>query len=164
MRKFIITVALLGGAGLLFWHFYHQYQLLWDYSYKLKGGKLITKKIDHVVMDLNLNITNKSAFEITVNSYSFDIKINGQYVMTAKATTDQIIGAKQTSPFTVTLDFNPKQVFNDIAKLDFIQSLSFDKNKIIIELDGNVSASLGNVPVAKDFPVNIKESLAEIMS
>jgi LEA14-like dessication related protein len=164
MRKLVITIALLGGVGFLFWHFYRQYQLLWDYEYKVKGAKFPVKSLDHVVMDLTLNITNKSTFEITVNSYTFDININGQYIMTAKGNTDQVIGSKQTSPFTITVDFNPKQLEKDLASINFVKNLSFDRSKIIIELNGTISASLGNVPVAKDFPVNIKESLAEMMS
>lgn len=167
MKRFFITVAVLGAVGWGLWkgfkYFSSQADLLMDYCYNYVKAEVFSMNKEKVSMRLTFEIKNKSNIDVTIDSYDFDIRFNGLLVSKATANTAQELVHGGLSQFYVDVDFSPKKVFKGVANIEFLASLSFDLKKIMIGTSGTVAVSHKGIKLAKGLPIDFTMSVADMI-
>lgn len=82
-------VLLFSGIGLagfgLYRYFKYQVDMALNYDYKIKNFKILEYDNQNIKVSLELEITNKSSFEILVNEYDLKLSYKGKNFASAKS-------------------------------------------------------------------------------
>jgi len=88
-------VLLLGGIGLagfgLYRYFKYQIDLALNYDYKIKNYKILSYDNEKINASIEIEVVNKSNFEILVNEYDLKISYKGKNFANAKKTTPFLV-------------------------------------------------------------------------
>jgi LEA14-like dessication related protein len=88
-------VLLLGGIGLagfgLYRYFKYQIDLALNYDYKIKNFKILSYDNEKINASIEIEVVNKSNFEILVNEYDLKISYKGKNFANAKKTTPFLV-------------------------------------------------------------------------
>lgn len=156
------AILFIAGIGIYVWQ---QIKLAMNYCYKLSGFKINKLKINEFDFDLGVKIRNKSNLEAIINGYDFDIFINDKKVSHIQSAQKAFIKAKDVSKLWVNINFNPKEIFKDLSYVaDLISYFLTAKEKIIIRVEGNISAQHSFIKIERFKIPAIEMNLKEIMT
>lgn len=163
MKKALIIGGVVIGLGALAWYIYRQANLLLNFCFNFVGYKIHTLNRDKISIELKLSIKNRSGLDVTIDSYNFDVFMNGAFVTKIRSNKNQVIAKHSFSVLSLMVDVEPKKN-KDLANWDFLSRVLFDVNNIKFKITGTVSAkalgiSASNVPV--DIEMKLKEMLPD---
>ena len=115
-----------------------------------------------MVINLFLNFTNPSLIDIDIESYNFDVLIDGKPVVKLISTEPGYVAASGTSVVKLVVNINPVQTLGNIFSSQVIMGILFDYSKVIIELKGTVTANHRGIGM-KDIPVDITDNLQNLL-
>ena len=157
------TLLAVGGLGLivgLVYHFKSEYDKIMQYTYKI--DKFAVKSFDSsgMVFEMGIIISNPSDVMLKLQSFNFDILINGKYVTTVKNDIEQFVPAKSKSiPIKCDIVITSTQVgLSDIGT--WLQQSILDPSNLKITTKGVVSIDSGILSFG-NIPVNITMSYAD---
>ena len=85
-------VLIIGGLGLAGFGFYryfkYQVNQAVNYGYAIKNFKVLESNNDSVKVELEIEIQNKSAFEVLIKSYNLKLAFKGKQFATSVSTTE----------------------------------------------------------------------------
>lgn len=166
MRKTLIVAIVFIGIGLVGYGMYSfvtkEIEKATHYCYKIKRYKFRQLTKDNIGLDVDVLIRNRSAFDVDVYGYNFNVYVNNRKVANVVNKTKQTINNNALSQLTLSVDFKPKDLFPSLAEAALLVSYAmFNKEKFIIKVEGTVSAGSSGVQL-KDLPLSITMNLAEI--
>ena len=160
MKRFAIFIGILALIGGIGWHIRVQAALLKRICFNLTGHEILKLTFEEAIITLFIEIKNPSDIDITVDSYDFDILVDGRKVAKAKKKIGQKILKDSSSELSITFSFEPKNIFNALLTADVIKGILLRKEKTKIRIKGFVSVShgkwikLGNMPVDIEMPLS----------
>lgn len=164
MRKLILISALVGLGTAAFLYFRKQTDLLKQFCYEYTGYKIVSASLQQVVVALMFNLANKSQWEITINSYDFDIFLNGKFVSRVTNSQAQTIAAGAKSPVTITMAVRPGDILKNATDIALISGLQQNIGDAKVMLKGSLSATFGNAIPIKNYPVELVFNLKDILA
>ena len=132
-------VLLLGGIALagfgLFRYFKYQIDLALNYDYKIKNFKILSYDNDKINANLEIQVENKSNFEILIKEYDLKIFYKGKNFANAKKSIPFLV--LPNNSFTLKTDgvINVKEA--QVTILPFIQDV-LAKRPINFEVTGTI--------------------------
>jgi len=160
MKKALIITGILVGIGTLAWYLKHQANLLMQYCLSFVGYRIHTLNRDRITIEIALKIENKSNFDIAIDSYNFNVFLNGAYVTKISSNKIQNINKKGFSIFSLMIDIEPKKN-KDLANWDFLSLILLDVNNIKLKVNGTVSVSSLGIS-AKAMPIALEMKLKDM--
>jgi len=141
MKKVYIAIGL-GALAFGFYSYYtKQFDILYNFKYKLKGIKILSSTFSKINLQLTYEVVNDSAISVTITQYDFDVKINGDKVANVKnATLNQFLqkdGGK--SIFTIDVGISTANFLMSNVSLGLIE----DFKNSTITLDGSFGIKKG---------------------
>lgn len=161
MKKVLIVAGILAGIGGLAWYLHYQANLLMKYCFNFVGYKIHKLNRERITLEVQMQIKNQSNFDLTINSYDFNVYMNGAYVTKVSSKKSQLIKAKGFSVLSLMIDIEPKKS-KELANWDFLSRILLDVNNIKLKINGSLSATAIGVS-AKDIPVNVEMRLKEMI-
>lgn len=158
-----VVSAIFTIAGILY--IKNQINLMFDFCYKIANFKINSLRKENVSISFFLKLTNQSKQVIVLTGYSFDLLINNFKIAVIKSDKNQIWKAEATS--IITFDVNTDLTKLNMPLLDMLNLVNdfiADKNKIIITIDGKLSARLFNVIPINNYPIRISYTLKELLA
>lgn len=159
MKKLILLTLLVFGTGAAY--SYNQAKLLMGYGLKYVGYKKIKLSFTRIIFELSFQIKNKSAIDITVTSFDFNIYLNGIYATRITSTKQQIIKANSFSIIKLLIDIEP-QKNKEFAKWNFLQKALSDIGGIKVKTSGVISLKALGVSV-KNQQVSVEMPLRDML-
>jgi LEA14-like dessication related protein len=150
----ITAIALVG-------YFAKQASMLRKSCYTLAGAIINNISFNNVKLTLLVNIKNKSDIPFTVYNQRYSVYVNGLLVSKIERDGDSVIDAQSKSVFQVNVEFNPQDLLR--AGIINIEPLLYDKEKLMIDLRGNISLKSGLVRI-RNYKVEEKMSLKELLT
>jgi LEA14-like dessication related protein len=167
IKKIVVTTSVLAGIGAIVYGLYkfykYQVSLAMEYCYKISNYKINALDQNGINMDLFIKIENKSDFVITIVGYDLDILINGKDVGHIVSSSQYTLLNKSITEISVNVLFNPLASFNLMDVVSLLSYAATDKSKFIVEVKGTISGKMNFIQI-KNFPIDIKMSLAEILA
>lgn len=154
-------LLLFGGIGLagfgLYRYFKYQIDLALNYDYKIKNFKVLSYDSDKINASLEIEVMNKSNFQILVNEYDLKISYKGKNFANAKKTTPFLV--LPNNSFTLKTDgvINVKE--SSVAVLPFIQDV-LAKKPINVEVTGFIKVKF----IGIDYTLNFKNETFQYSS
>jgi LEA14-like dessication related protein len=154
-------LLLFGGIGLagfgLYRYFKYQIDLALNYDYKIKNFKILSYDSDKINASLEIEVMNKSNFQILVNEYDLKISYKGKNFANAKKTTPFLV--LPNNSFTLKTDgvINVKE--SSVAVLPFIQDV-LAKKPINVEVTGFIKVKF----IGIDYTLNFKNETFQYSS
>jgi LEA14-like dessication related protein len=145
-------VLLLGGVGLagfgLYRYFKYQIDLALNYDYKIKNFKILSYDNDRINASIELEVVNKSNFQILINEYDLKIFYKGKNFANAKKTTPFLV--LPNNSFTLKTDgvINVKEA--QVTILPFIQDV-LAKKPINFEVTGTIKVKFIGIDYTLEF-------------
>lgn len=159
-----IIVILAVGAVIAFLAI--QAKKLMNYCFTLanKKTKVYEASVNSLEIDYFIRFKNTSNIDVEVDSYDFNIDMNGIKIANVKSNTKQIVKAGQFTDFKISIDASPKEIFkSDKNKLlEIGKYFITDKSKIVFNTVGTVTAGALGVK-AKNVPVSVPYTLKEML-
>ena len=119
------NLLLFGGIGLagfgLFRYFKYQIDFALNYDYKIKNFKILSYDSDKINASLEIEVENKSNFQILVNEYNLKISYKGKNFANAKKTTPFLVLPNNSFTLKTEGVINVKE--SSVAVLPFIQDV-----------------------------------------
>lgn len=139
------TAVLVGACA---WG-YNQYKKLMDYCFNFTKYSIKKLGLQRIVVDLFLNIKNKSSVGIKITDYSFDIYVNDVFVSKVIDPVDPATGkpkfqplpGKQFGELTLSVDFDPRAVFKAAFSLDVIEGILLNFENVKFRVSGTISVN-----------------------
>jgi len=167
IKKVLITTSVLAGIGAVAYGLYkfykYQVSLAMQYCYKISNYKFNTLNQDGINMDLFVKIENKSDFVFTIVGYSLDILINNNKVGTVISKQQYTLANKSITEIGLNVLFNPIASLNLTEAITLVSYALTAQSKFIVEIKGTFTGKMNFIQI-KDFPLDIKMSLADIMA
>ena len=163
MKKAIIGLSVLAVGALAYYIYYLKTQatLIGQYCFNFISHNVVKLGLNETVVDLYLEVKNKSVIDVIITSYDFNVSINGHPISRLVSNQPQSLKGLGKSVITLRVAFSPKVVIKTAFSKDILLSaLSLDKSKLIIGVDGVVSIkgvnaiSFDNLPVSFDMPLS----------
>jgi LEA14-like dessication related protein len=161
LRNGLIVGGLSVATIALIAYFSRQVKLLKDACYTISGGIVQSLTLTNVKMTLFFKIVNESDLTIQVSDMIFNIYVNNMFVTNIKKPEAQTIYSKSNTIIKLEFEFNPADLLR--AGITNIQTIIYDKDKLIISIKGNFTAKTGIVRV-KNYPIDEKITLKELLS
>ena len=152
--------ALLTYAGVFF---YQQAQLLQKMKVGFSGGKIKSLSLSSITLELGLKFSNLSAIDITIQSYAFDVLINGKAIMKITPPPPFVITGESDTVTKVDVTFEPKSTLSNIFSGDVITAILFDYSKVIVQIKGPITLSSAGVTV-NNYQIDQSQTLADLIA
>lgn len=156
----IIGGLALAGIGILA-YFKKQWDLVYNACYTIAGGVVHTLGFNNVNITLFFKVVNESDITIELSDMVFNIYVNKMFVSKVLKPDVQMLYSKSNAIIKIDFQFNPKDLLR--AGLTNIESILYDKDKLIITTKGTFSAKTGIVKL-RNFPFDESITLTEIMT
>jgi LEA14-like dessication related protein len=145
-------VLLLGGLGLagfgLYRYFKYQVELALNYDYKIKNFKILSYDNDKINASIEIEVVNKSNFQILVNEYDLKISYKGKNFANAKKTTPFLVLPNTSFNLKTEGVINIKE--SKITILPFIQDV-LGKKPINFEVSGFIKVKFIGINYTLNF-------------
>jgi hypothetical protein len=148
MKKLLLLSGIgLAGFG-LYRYFKYQIDLALNYDYKIKNFKIVSYDSDKINASIEIEVVNKSNFEILVNEYDLKISYKGKNFANAKKTTPFLV--LPNTSFSLKTDgvINIKE--SKITILPFIQDV-LGKKPINFEVSGFIKVKFIGINYTLNF-------------
>jgi LEA14-like dessication related protein len=146
------NIFLFGGIGLagfgLFRYFKYQIDLALNYDYKIKNFKVLSYDSNKINASLELEVVNKSNFQILVNEYDLKISYKGKNFANAKKTTPFLVLPNNSFTLKTEGVINVKE--SSVAVLPFIQDV-LAKKPINVEVTGSIKVKFIGIDYTLNF-------------
>ena len=146
------NLLLFGGIGLagfgLFRYFKYQIDLALNYDYKIKNFKILSYDSDKINASLEIEVENKSNFQILVNEYNLKISYKGKNFANAKKTTPFLVLPNNSFTLKTEGVINVKE--SSVAVLPFIQDV-LAKKPINVEVTGYIKVKFIGIDYTLNF-------------
>jgi hypothetical protein len=146
------NLLLFGGIGLagfgLFRYFKYQIDLALNYDYKIKNFKVLSYDSEKINASLELEVVNKSNFQILVNEYDLKISYKGKNFANAKKTTPFLVLPNNSFTLKTEGVINVKE--SSVAVLPFIQDV-LAKKPINVEVTGSIKVKFIGIDYTLNF-------------
>jgi LEA14-like dessication related protein len=146
------NLLLFGGIGLagfgLFRYFKYQIDLALNYDYKIKNFKVLSYDSNKINASLELEVVNKSNFQILVNEYDLKISYKGKNFANAKKTTPFLVLPNNSFTLKTEGVINVKE--SSVAVLPFIQDV-LAKKPINVEVTGSIKVKFIGIDYTLNF-------------
>ena len=143
-----------------------QAKKLMNYCFTLatQKTKVYEASVNSISIDYFIRFKNQSNIDIEVDSYNFNIDLNGIKIANVKSESKQVVKSGQFTDFRMSINASPKEIFkSDKTKLIKLgQYFLSDKSKIVFNTVGTVTAGALGVK-AKDVPVSVPYTLKEML-
>jgi LEA14-like dessication related protein len=143
---------LFGGIGLagfgLYRYFKYQIDLALNYDYKIKNFKVLSYDSDKITASLEIEVMNKSNFQILVNEYDLKISYKGKNFANAKKTTPFLVLPNNSFTLKTEGVINVKE--SKVAVLPFIQDV-LAKRPINVEVTGFIKVKFIGINYTLEF-------------
>jgi LEA14-like dessication related protein len=130
---------LIGGIGLagfgLYRYFKYQVDMALNYDYKIKNFKVLSYNDQNINVSVELEITNKSSFEILVNEYDLKLSYKGKNFASTKS--NNSFKVLPNNSFTLKTEGAINIQETKVAILPFIKDV-LAKKPINVEVSGFV--------------------------
>jgi len=160
-KKGLIIGGLLLATSLIVIYFRKQLKLLANACYTISGGVVHALGIDNVSITLFLKVTNESDLTIDLSNMMFKVYVNKMYVTKIEKPEKQQILSKADVVIKLDFQFNPQDLLR--AGLANIAPILYDKEKLVIDVKGTLSAKTGIVTL-RNFPIEESITLKEILA
>ena len=145
-------LLLFGGIGLagfgLFRYFKYQIDLALNYDYKIKKFKVESYDSEKINASLEIEVVNKSNFQILVNEYDLKISYKGKNFANAKKTTPFLVLPNNSFTLKTEGVINVKE--SSVAVLPFIQDV-LAKKPINVEVTGSIKVKFIGIDYTLNF-------------
>jgi LEA14-like dessication related protein len=132
-------ILLFGGIGLagfgLYRYFKYQVDMALNYDYKIKNFQIKGYDNEKINVSLELELTNNSSFEITVNEYNLNLSYKGKNFATTKSKVP--FKVLPNNSFRLKTDGVINVQESKVSVLPFVRDV-FAKKPINVEVDGFV--------------------------
>jgi LEA14-like dessication related protein len=139
-------VLIIGGVGLagfgLYRYFKYQVDLAMKYDYKIKNFKYLGISGNDINVSATIEITNKSNFQLTINSFDLDLLYDGKKFANIVSTKTILIEPNKSFDVVGQGIINVSDIKGGLPK--FIENVAKQK-PIDIEIDGNLKIKFMNV-------------------
>jgi len=146
------NLLLFGGIGLagfgLFRYFKYQIDLALNYDYKIKNFKVLSYDSEKINTSLEIEVVNKSNFQILVNQYDLKISYKGKNFANAKKTTPFLVLPNNSFTLKTEGVINVKE--SSVAVLPFIQDV-LAKKPINVEVTGSIKVKFIGIDYTLNF-------------
>lgn len=159
MKKLLILATILIGTGAAY--SYDQAKKLMGYGLKYVGYKKIKLSFTRIIFEVKFQIQNKSAIDISVTSFDFNVYLNGIYATRVTSSKKQIIKANSFSTISLLVDIEP-QKNKQFADLNFLSQALTNIGGIKVKTEGKISLKALGISV-KDQPVSIEMPLRDML-
>ena len=160
MKKGLIIGGIaLAGFG-FYRYFRYQLDMALNYDYKIKRFKIINVNQNDVTAEIEVEITNNSAFQVEVKGYDLNLFFKGQNFAKAKSKESFIVLPNNSFTFETTGVINLAQA--KMAVFPFIQDV-LAKKPINVEVTGNVKVKFLKVDYTLNFDKQSFEYSADIL-
>ncbi len=161
----IVGSMLVASAGIIY-AFYNyvkkELQQAMSFCYKFSNAKIVKAEKSSFIITLTIKIRNQSDIRAKIDNYMFRVFINDKFITTISSLTSVDLLASAVSEIPVKIEFNPQKLFNLAEIIKLTTSALVDQKNFIIRIQGTIAASVNFIKI-KDFPIDMKMSLAEIM-
>lgn len=164
MKRILIGIGALAVIGGAYWYIKNQTALLSEICYNFVGNRIVSAGLDKVVIDITMQIKNKSKIDLTIKGYDIDLFVNGNKVGKALSSSNQVIKGNSYSNIILTIAASTSEVFKTALNLDVLQSLTGKTNNVMIGAKGVISINAGNLLTIKNVPVDISMPLSEAVA
>jgi len=148
-------VLLIGGLGIagfgLYRYFKFQINQALQYDYKIKNFQIESYDKDNINVAIELEITNKSSFEILVREYDLQLFFRGKNFATAKNTTPFAVMPNSSFTLKTTGTINIEET--KVSIFPFLQDV-LKKKPINIEVSGYIMVKFLGLPYTMKFNNN----------
>lgn len=159
-----LVVGFIGLATGTYFYVKRQYDLLFEYCYKLTSVQVVQFALSNIKMKIGLAVKNNADIDININGYNFKVYVNDKYVCDFKSNVKELLPANQVVQLnSVIAEFNPTQVVNAAFAVSLLSYYLTDKNKINLKIDGYASASHGIFAIS-NLPMTFEYTLAELLT
>lgn len=160
MKKGLI-IAGIGLAGFGFYRYFkYQMDMALNYDYKIKNFKVISVGTTDVTAEIEVEITNKSAFQIEVKEYNLNLFFKGQNF--AKAVSKEPFLVYPNNSFTLKTTGVINLAQAKLAVLPFVQDV-LAKKPINVEVTGTVKVKFLKVDYTLNFDKQTFEYSADFL-
>jgi len=159
--KGLIIGGLRLATSLVVIYFRKQLKLLSEACYYISGGVVHALGMDNVSITIFLKVTNESDLTIDLSNMMFKVYVNKMYVTKIVKPEKQKILSKADVIIKLDFQFNPQDLLR--AGLANIAPILYDKEKLVIDIKGSLSARTGIVTL-RDFPIEESITLKEILA
>lgn len=145
-------VLLFGGIALagfgLYRYFKYQIDLALNYDYKIKKFKVESYDSEKINASLEIEVINKSNFQILVNEYDLKISFKGKNFANAKKTTPFLVLPNNSFTLKTQGVINIKE--SSVAVLPFLQDV-LAKKPINVEVTGFIKVKFIGIDYTLNF-------------
>jgi len=145
-------LLLFGGIGLagfgLFRYFKYQIDLALNYDYKIKKFKVESYDSEKINASLEIEVVNKSNFQILVNEYDLKISYKGKNFANAKKTTPFLVLPNNSFTLKTEGVINVKE--SQVTILPFLQDV-LAKKPINFEVSGFIKVKFIGINYTLNF-------------
>lgn len=160
MKKGLIFGGIaLAGFG-FYRYFKYQMDMALNYDYKIKNFKIIKVGTTDVTAELEIEITNNSAFQVEVKGYDLKLFFKGQNFANAVSTTPFLVYPNNSFTLKTTGVINLEQA--KLAVIPFVQDV-LAKKPINVEVVGNVKVKFLKVNYTFNFDKQTFEYSADFL-
>jgi LEA14-like dessication related protein len=165
--KVIVKLGLIAGISALGFGLYSLYKqqiyYLKQYCYKIHSFVPTKFSAKQISFDLTIKLLNRSSFALNLESYSFDVFLQGKYITSVSSSVLNVINPKAVSYINVGVNVIPGNIVNKDVLAQVVGYYITDKSKIIISLKGDITASSSFIRVKK-LPVDFSDTLENLMN
>ena len=161
MKRGLIIFGIIGMAAGLTWYIRRQIRLLGDYCFEMKGHRVTYLRLQRTVVEVDLEVLNRSDIDVKIDSYAFNVSVNGTMVSRVLSKGPRTLTAKGKTILTLIIDFDPRVVLKRALTVDMLTGIT--KGDLTISLDGTVSVSHAGIK-AKNVPVKLTKKLKDMVA
>lgn len=133
------------------------------YNYNIQKSKVNTMSASELSLDFAIDFKNTSDIAVNIDGYKIDVLLNGKKISEVVSTTKTTIEATKFTTIIVPIRVLVKDLLSkNIIDGDVVRNILIDKSKVIIGIQGTISAGALGVSV-KDLPIELSYSLKDML-
>lgn len=155
------TVAVAIGSGIAF-YFMRQAELLKKTCFNFKSFAIIKLGLMKTIINVNLELKNKSDIPFEITGLDLAVSINGVNVSNIKNAIVKTLPANSVTMFPLVVEFSPKSTIKSVANLNTILGMATNPN-VLFNFRGSMAIKSSYV-VFSSLPIDITMTLKELKS
>lgn len=154
-----LIIAALGYGALQWWK---NFSFSDKFDVKFIGKKFSFTGIHNGSFIIDLSLTNKFPFDVTITGYNITVYANGTAISTLVNNGSYVL--KQNVPTSISLQgqFDPLSVFKTLTNFQVIQAALQNPSSFKVRVAGTLGVKLKNIPIG-NAPVDFTMTLADFL-